>query len=114
MRYAEDRNRWHAAIRPYYAAKFYADEWLRYRTNLNYTIVEPGTLTFDKGTGKISTNGVTGGSVAREDVASTVVAALKQPKTINKTIPILTGDTLISEALKKYLSTANSSIFHQY
>ncbi|GAX01541.1 SDR family oxidoreductase [Secundilactobacillus silagei] len=98
--WAEDRNRWHAAIRPYYAAKFYADEWLRYRTNLNYTIVEPGTLTFDKGTGKISTNGVTGGSVAREDVASTVVAALKQPKTINKTIPILTGDTLISEALK--------------
>ncbi|MFC6253890.1 SDR family oxidoreductase [Secundilactobacillus hailunensis] len=98
--WAEDRNRWPEAIRPYYAAKFYADEWLRYRTNLKYTIVEPGALTFDKGTGKISTSGVTGGSVAREDVASTVVAALQQTKTINKTISILTGDTLISEALK--------------
>lgn len=98
--WAEDRNRWGETIRPYYAAKFYADEWLRYRTDLDYTIVEPGILTFDDGTGKINTNDIDGGSVAREDVASTVVAALKQPNTINKTIPILTGDTPINEALK--------------
>lgn len=98
--WAEDRNRWNEAIRPYYAAKFYADDWLRHRTDLNYTIMEPGALTFDKGTGKINTSGIEGGSVAREDVASTVIAALNQPQTINKTIPIVTGETPIQEALK--------------
>ncbi|GAX08248.1 oxidoreductase [Secundilactobacillus silagincola] len=98
--WAEDRNRWSDTIRPYYAAKFYADEWLRYRTDLDYTIVEPGALTFDEGTGKINTNGLEGGSVAREDVASTVVASLDQPGTINKTIPLITGETPIEEALK--------------
>lgn len=98
--WAENRNRWNDAIRPYYAAKFYADEWLRIRTNLDYTIVEPGALTFDKGVGKINISGVEGGSVAREDVAKTVVALLDQPQTIKRTIPVITGDTPIKEALK--------------
>ncbi len=53
--------------------------------------MEPGALTFDEGTGKINTSGLEGGSVAREDVASTVVASLDQPGTINKTIPLITG-----------------------
>ncbi|GAX04613.1 oxidoreductase [Secundilactobacillus pentosiphilus] len=100
--WAENRNRWNKTIRPYYAAKFYADDWLRHRTNLTYTIVEPGTLTFDQGTGKISTDGIEGGSIAREDVASTIAAALEQPQTSNKTIPIITGETPISEALKNF------------
>ncbi|MTV82874.1 SDR family oxidoreductase [Secundilactobacillus folii] len=99
--WAEDRNRWGDAIRPYYAAKFYADEWLRYRTELDYTILEPGALTFDEGTSKINTDGLEGGSVARADVARVAIASLKQPNTIKKTIPIVSGDTPIEEALKK-------------
>lgn len=98
--FAEDRNRWSDSIRPYYAAKFYADEWLRYRTNLDYTIIEPGALTFEDGTGRIDTTGVEGGSVARDDVASTVVASLNEPATIKKTVPLITGDTPIETALK--------------
>ncbi|WP_054698894.1 SDR family oxidoreductase [Secundilactobacillus odoratitofui] len=102
--FAENRNRWSEAIKPYYAAKFYADEWLRYRTNLDYTIIEPGALTFDAGVGKIETAGIEGGSIAREDVASAVVASLSEPATIKKTISMVTGETPIAEALKKELN----------
>lgn len=97
--YAEDRNRWGNQIRPYYVAKFYADEWLRHRTTLDYTILEPGTLTFDDPTGKISTDDIEGGKIARADVAAAAVATLHQPATINKTIPMKTGDTPIADAI---------------
>lgn len=99
--WAEDRNRWNDSIRPYYAAKFYADEWLRYRTDLDYTIVEPGILTFDEGTGQIDTAAIDGGKIAREDVATAVIAALHEPNTIKKTIPMVTGDTPINDAMKQ-------------
>lgn len=96
--FAEDRNRWNN-IKPYYAAKFYADEWLRYRTGLDYTILEPGRLTFDEGTGKINTDGIEGGAIPREDVAAAVVASLTTPETIKKTIPMVSGQNGIKDAL---------------
>lgn len=99
--FAEDRNRWSETIKPYYAAKFYADDWLRHRTTLAYTIIEPGALIFDKGTGAINTDGITSGSIAREDVASATVAALTIPETIGKTVPMITGSVPISEALRR-------------
>ncbi|WP_225420400.1 NAD(P)H-binding protein [Lapidilactobacillus bayanensis] len=34
-----------SSIRGYYVAKYYADQWLQLRTNLQYTILRPGTLT---------------------------------------------------------------------
>src|SRR5699024_9286662 len=37
---------------PYVVAKHYADEWLK-ATDLEYTIIHPGRLTNDEGTGKI-------------------------------------------------------------
>src|SRR5699024_4919804 len=37
---------------PYVVAKHYADEWLR-ATDLQHTIIHPGRLTNDEGTGKI-------------------------------------------------------------
>lgn len=100
--FAEDRNRWSETIKPYYVAKFYADEWLRYRTNLDYTILEPGVLTFDEGTGKINTDGIEGGAIAREDVASAVVASLALPNTIKKTIPMVNGTIGIKDALSAF------------
>src|SRR5699024_1253914 len=84
--FAEDRTKW-ISIKPYYAAKFYADEWLRHRTALDYTILEPGALTFEPGTGQVTTKiPEEGGSISRTDVAAAIVASLQQDKTIGKVI----------------------------
>src|SRR5699024_5996922 len=71
-----------SGIRPYYVAKYYADQWLQHRTNLDYTIVRPGALTNDAPTGKITLDTANSDttSISREDVAATVVAIVQQPQ----------------------------------
>ena len=99
--FAEDRTKW-ISIKPYYAAKFYADEWLRHRTALDYTILEPGALTFEPGTGQVTTKiPEEGGSISRTDVAAAIVASLQQDKTIGKVIPLIQGDTPVEQALQE-------------
>ncbi|KRO04584.1 MULTISPECIES: SDR family oxidoreductase [Levilactobacillus] len=93
----DDRSFWSkSGIRPYYVAKFYADEWLKHRTNLDYTIVRPGILTNDAPTGKITTQTADSAtkSVSRVDVAAVVatIVAHPQPK---QTIEFVNGDTAI-------------------
>lgn len=88
------------AMRPYLEAKGRADERLR-ESSLDYTIIRPGRLTDDEGTGRIDAAETLGrrGEIPREDVAATFVAALENPDTIGKTFEILAGDTPIEEAL---------------
>src|SRR5699024_3739469 len=62
---------------PYVIAKHFADEWLR-DTDLDYTIIHPGILTNDAGTGKVeAAPKVERGEVPREDVASVIQAVLE-------------------------------------
>ncbi|WP_412989268.1 SDR family oxidoreductase [Pediococcus siamensis] len=94
---AEDRTRW-TAIQPYYVAKHYADQYLRDETDLDYTIVKPGTLTNDAGSGGIQLNQQKG-KIAREDVAEVIVAALHNDQTIKKEFAVSEGQTPINEAM---------------
>lgn len=97
----DDRTFWaKSGIRPYYVAKYYADQWLKTQTTLDYTIVRPGILTNDEPTGKISTTPATAASskIARADVAATVVAIVAHPQP-KKIIEIVTGDTPITDAI---------------
>lgn len=95
---AEDRDMWYdGPLRSYYICKKYADRELK-RTNLDWTILQPGELTEGQAYGKVS--GGTKGSIDRVDVADTIIAILEDDSTIKKTIPLVKGDTLI----KKYLS----------
>ncbi|MBN7274045.1 NAD(P)H-binding protein [Ligilactobacillus pobuzihii] len=99
--FAEDRTKW-VTIKPYYAAKFYADEWLRHRTSLNYTILEPGGLTFEKETGKVTTDvPQAGGSISRGDVAAAVTASLHDDSSIGKIIPLINGQTSVKTAINQ-------------
>lgn len=51
--FSDNRSKWDASgIKPYMIAKHYADDHLR-GTNLDYTIIHPGHLTNDDGTGKV-------------------------------------------------------------
>jgi uncharacterized protein YbjT (DUF2867 family) len=84
----------------YLRAKGAADEAVRARTDLNSTIVRPGLLTDDPGTGGVTIADSTGrGSVPREDVAAVLVAVLDEPRTGGMTFEIISGETPIEEAI---------------
>jgi uncharacterized protein YbjT (DUF2867 family) len=84
---------------PYVAAKFYADEWLR-KSELDYTIIHPGALTNEKGTGQVkAAYEVDRGEIPREDVAGVIVATLENDATIGKEFQVVTGNNPIKEAV---------------
>ncbi|WP_138416092.1 SDR family oxidoreductase [Aquibacillus sediminis] len=85
---------------PYVAAKLYADEWLL-NTDLDYTIVHPGRLTNDSGTGKVQVaEKVERGSIPREDVAKVLLATVDNDSLIGKRFQLVEGDTAVEDALK--------------
>ncbi|MDC3417622.1 SDR family oxidoreductase [Aquibacillus salsiterrae] len=85
---------------PYVAAKHYADEWLK-ATDLDYTIVHPGGLTNDSGTGKVNVAvKVDRGQVPREDVASVIFSSLVDANTIGEEFQVVSGETPVKEAVK--------------
>ena len=88
-------------MQPYLRAKARADEELK-NSGLDYTIVRPGPLTDEQGTGRIDASTELGRreEIPREDVARTMVAALEQRNTFGKTFEVFAGDTPIDEALK--------------
>src|SRR5215203_3488254 len=73
-------------MRPYLRAKARADERLR-SSSLDYTIIRPGGLTEDEGTGAIEAAErlERRGEIPREDVARTFAAALEDEHTYHKT-----------------------------
>ncbi len=84
---------------PYVAAKHYADEWLR-STDLDYTMIHPGALTNDKGTGKIeAATTVEPKEVPREDIAHVIFACLENDATIGKEFQVIGGSTPVKDAI---------------
>jgi nucleoside-diphosphate-sugar epimerase len=83
----------------YLRAKAGADEALRV-SGLDYTIVRPGGLTDDPGTGLVTiAERLDRGQVPRADVAAVFVACLDEPATIGKSFDLIAGDTPIADAL---------------
>jgi uncharacterized protein YbjT (DUF2867 family) len=83
----------------YVAAKRDADTELR-RRDLDWTILRPGALTFDEGTGLVTlADSVERGSVSREDVAAVIAACLDDPRTVGHTWELVGGDTPIAAAI---------------
>ncbi|BDX32768.1 NAD-dependent dehydratase [Mycobacterium antarcticum] len=84
----------------YLTAKAAADEAVRGRPALNATIVRPGALTDDAGTGRVRVAASTGrGSIPRADVAAMLVALLDAPSTSGVTFELISGDASIEEAM---------------
>jgi uncharacterized protein YbjT (DUF2867 family) len=81
----------------YLRAKGKADAELQ-ASGLAYTIVRPGGLTDDPGTGRIRTD--TGaGNISRDDVAAVLAAALHDPALAGVTFEVVEGETPIEQAL---------------
>jgi uncharacterized protein YbjT (DUF2867 family) len=86
------------SMRPYLEAKADADAALA-ASDLDWTIVRPGMLTDDPGTGMVQVGDLDRGSVSRDDVAAVLVGCLDEPRTVGKTFDLLQGETPIAEAL---------------
>ena len=86
-------------LEDYLKAKQNADEHLK-ASGLNYSIVRPGSLNNEEGSGKIQLAKSLGkhGQISRADVAKTIVSALDENRMKNQTFEILAGDTPIEEA----------------
>jgi uncharacterized protein YbjT (DUF2867 family) len=84
----------------YIRAKSEADADVRARTGLATTIVRPGRLTDDPGTGLVHIAETTGrGEIPRADVAAVLLAVLDRPETAGRTFEVISGDTPITAAL---------------
>ena len=84
----------------YLRAKGKADAELQ-ASGLDYTIIRPGRLTDDPGSGRVTlAEQVDRGQVSRDDVAAVLVAALDEPATIGKTLALVSGETPIEEAVR--------------
>ncbi|MCY9375755.1 SDR family oxidoreductase [Bacillus sp. T17B1] len=98
---AQNRENWNESLKPYYVAKHYADKILE-SSGLTYTIIRPGGLRNESGTGTVSVAAdLERGFISRDDVAKTVIASLDETNTENRTFDLTEGDTPIPEALKK-------------
>ena len=88
-------------MRPYLEAKAEADQYLM-ASGLDYTIVRPGSLTDDPGTGRVRLPTELGGrgEVPRDDVAVVIAKVLDAPNTIGVTFEVFSGDHLVDEAVR--------------
>ena len=88
-------------MRPYLEAKAEADEYVM-ASGLEYTIVRPGSLTNDPGTGRVHLSRELGGrgEVPRDDVAAVIAQVLDAPNTIGATFEVFSGDHMVAEAVR--------------
>lgn len=96
---ADDPDALPSAIRPYLVAKHMADEHLKL-SGLRYTILRPGTLLDEPGTGKIQTikpESKDDVVIPREDVATAIVKAVTSTGSENRIIPLYRGTRDIAD-----------------
>ncbi|MEU7257797.1 SDR family oxidoreductase [Streptomyces rimosus] len=85
----------------YLRAKGAADADVRSRSGLDWTILRPGRLTDDPGTGLVRLAESTGRSeIPRDDVAAVLAALLDEPATTGRTLELISGDTPVEAAVR--------------
>jgi nucleoside-diphosphate-sugar epimerase len=88
------------AMRPYLQAKKDADDALM-QSGLDWTVVRPGRLTDDPGTGTVDAARALGrrGEITRDDTALVLLEALVRPSLSRVAFDVLEGPTPVAEAL---------------
>lgn len=86
---AHNRANWNEKIRHYYVAKHYADRILQ-KSDLTYTILRPGGLTNEPGTGKVKMEeNLPRATISREDVAQVIFTILKDQATFRRSFDLI-------------------------
>jgi uncharacterized protein YbjT (DUF2867 family) len=98
---AHDPDRGPEAMRPYLRAKAEADAHVA-ASSLDWTIVRPGSLNDEPGTGLVEISTTLGGRgpVTRDDVALVLAETLAAPETAGLTFEVFGGATPVREALR--------------
>jgi uncharacterized protein YbjT (DUF2867 family) len=97
---ADRPERWSEEMRPYFEAKAAADKAV-VESGLDHTIVRPGFLTDDPGTGKveIAERLDRSGRIPRDDVALVLVECIGAENTFGKGFDLFSGGTPVAEAV---------------
>lgn len=99
-----DPKHWPASMKHYYEAKANADSYLR-ESGLIYTILMPGRLTNEEGTGKIEFSkhieNLRDRSITRDDVAEVIVQLLEAENTYGTSLDLLQGTKDIEKAVNE-------------
>jgi uncharacterized protein YbjT (DUF2867 family) len=87
-------------MRPYYEAKAEADRRVE-ESGLDWTIVRPGRLTDDPGTGAVDAARALGrrGEITRDDTALVLLETLERPGLARVAFDVLEGPTPVGVAL---------------
>ena len=95
-----DPNSESTRIQHYLRAKGVADSRLR-SSKLDYTIIAPGTLIDERGTGRVQVAEDLGfhGYLPREDLADSIIECLKNFNSIGKTIQVVSGGQKVKDAI---------------
>ncbi|MFE9840915.1 SDR family oxidoreductase [Streptomyces goshikiensis] len=98
---ADARHRGDDVFDFYLRAKGEADDHVRTRLGLEWTVLRPGTLVNDAGRGLVRLEARTGpGSVPRDDVAAVLAELIETPATAGLTLELISGSTPIEVAVK--------------
>ncbi|MCQ4211644.1 MULTISPECIES: SDR family oxidoreductase [Streptomyces] len=85
----------------YLRAKGAADDNVRARAGLDWTVLRPGQLTNDAGKGLVRLEASTGrGPVPRDDVAAVLAELVDTPATAGLTLELVSGSAPVSVAVK--------------
>ncbi|MDX1592420.1 MAG: SDR family oxidoreductase [Balneolaceae bacterium] len=95
-----DTPRGNEVFQVYQQAKAEADEALR-NSGLDYTIIKPGRLTDDPGTGKVKAGDLDRGEIPREDVAAVIAYVLEHPETAGLEFDLLSGSKSVEKAISE-------------
>lgn len=85
------------SFKVYLRAKAEADAEIRSR-DLDWTIVRPGTLTNDAGTGSVEVGEKLEGSIPRADVAALLATLIDEGRGIRSQFEVISGSTPIADA----------------
>ncbi|MFD7033974.1 SDR family oxidoreductase [Streptomyces sp. NPDC059917] len=85
----------------YLRAKGEADDHVRTRLGLEWTVLRPGALTDEAGTGLVRLEATTGrGPVSRDDVAAVLAELVETPATAGLTLELVSGTVPVAVAVK--------------
>ncbi|MEU0087880.1 SDR family oxidoreductase [Streptomyces sp. NPDC006274] len=85
----------------YLRAKGAADDYVRGKSSLDWTVLRPGQLTNDAGKGLVRLAASTGrGPVPRDDVAAVLAEMIETPATAGLTLELISGSTPVAVAVK--------------
>ncbi|GAA3755524.1 SDR family oxidoreductase [Streptomyces tremellae] len=85
----------------YLRAKGAADDAVRSRSALDWTVLRPGALTDDAGTGLVNLAEKTGrGPVPRDDVAAVLAELVRTPEAAGRTLELIGGSVPVADAVR--------------